>query len=72
MPFVEKAEIELKKIGLELVVRVGGHKRNIMLPRRPASYRPREARFEEGALVGQVREGGRRRAGSARAVAGEG
>jgi arsenite-transporting ATPase len=51
IPFVEKAEIQLKKVGLELIVRVGGHKRNIMLPTALASYRPREARFEEGALV---------------------
>ena len=51
IPFVEKAEIELKKIGLELVVRVGGHKRNIVLPSALASYRPREARFEDSALL---------------------
>jgi arsenite-transporting ATPase len=51
IPFVEKAEIQLKKVGLELIVRVGGHKRNIMLPSALASYRPREARFEESALV---------------------
>ena len=50
VPFAEKAEIELKKIGLELVVRVGGHKRNIMLPSALASYRPREAKLEDGAL----------------------
>jgi arsenite-transporting ATPase len=51
IPFVEKAEIRLRKVGLELIVRVGGHKRNIMLPTALASYRPREARFEGGALV---------------------
>jgi arsenite/tail-anchored protein-transporting ATPase len=51
IPFVEKAEIQLKKVGLELIVRVGGHKRNIMLPTALANYRPREARFELGALV---------------------
>jgi arsenite-transporting ATPase len=51
IPFVEKAEIELKKIGLELVVRVGGHKRNIMLPSALSSYRPKEAKFEGGALT---------------------
>jgi arsenite-transporting ATPase len=51
IPFVEKAEIKLKKVGLELIVRVGSHKRNIMLPTALASYRPREARFEGGALV---------------------
>ena len=50
VPFVEKAEIDLKKIGLELVVRVGGHKRNIMLPSALASFRPREAKLEGGAL----------------------
>jgi arsenite/tail-anchored protein-transporting ATPase len=51
VPFVEKGEIELKKIGLELVVRVGGHKRNIVLPSALAPYRPREARLEEGSLT---------------------
>jgi arsenite/tail-anchored protein-transporting ATPase len=50
VPFVEKAEIDLKKIGLELIVRVGGHKRNIMLPSALASFRPREAKLEGGAL----------------------
>ncbi len=50
VPFVEKADIELKKIGLEMVVRVGTHKRNIILPSPMASYRPREARLEEGLL----------------------
>jgi arsenite/tail-anchored protein-transporting ATPase len=56
IPFVEKAEIELKKIGLELIVRVGGHKRNIMLPSALVSFRPREARFEDGALVVRFQE----------------
>ena len=51
IPFVEKAEIQLKKVGLELIVRVGGQKRNIMLPTALASYRPREARFEDGGLL---------------------
>ena len=51
VPFVEKADIELKKIGLEMVVRVGAHKRNIILPSPMASYRPREARVEEGLLT---------------------
>ena len=44
VPFTEKADVELKKIGLELVVRVGEHKRNIMLPSALASFRPRDAR----------------------------
>ncbi|HEX8066626.1 MAG TPA: ArsA family ATPase [Thermoleophilaceae bacterium] len=50
IPFVEKADIDLKKIGLEVVVRVGGHKRTIVLPATMAAYRPRSAQFESGAL----------------------
>jgi arsenite-transporting ATPase len=50
MPFVEKADIDLKKIGLDVVVRVGGQKRTIVLPATMAAYRPRSARFEDGAL----------------------
>jgi arsenite-transporting ATPase len=51
IPFVEKAEIKLKKVGLELIVRVGGHKRNIILPSALASFRPREARFDSETLL---------------------
>jgi arsenite-transporting ATPase len=50
IPFAEKTDIELKKIGLDVIVRVGGQKRTIMLPPALAAYRPRTARFEEGAL----------------------
>jgi arsenite-transporting ATPase len=50
IPFVEKADIDLKKIGLEVIVRVGGQKRTIMLPPAMAAYRPSTARFESGAL----------------------
>ena len=50
IPFVEKADIGLKKIGLELVVRVGSQKRTIILPPTLAAYRPSAARFEDGAL----------------------
>jgi arsenite-transporting ATPase len=57
IPFAEKGEIELKKIALELVVRVGGHKRNIVLPSALASYRPREAKFEAGALTVKFEKG---------------
>jgi arsenite-transporting ATPase len=51
IPFVEKAEIKLKKVGLELIVRVGPNKRNIILPNALASFRPREARFDHETLV---------------------
>lgn len=50
VPFVEKADIELKKAGLELIVRVDGQKRNIMLPNSLTDYRPVGARFEDGSL----------------------
>jgi arsenite/tail-anchored protein-transporting ATPase len=50
IPFVEKADVELKKIGLEVIVRVGPQKRTIILPPSMAAYRPRSAQFEDGAL----------------------
>jgi arsenite/tail-anchored protein-transporting ATPase len=50
LPFAEKGEISLKKIGSELVVGVDGHKRTIMLPAAMATYQPRAATFEAGAL----------------------
>jgi arsenite-transporting ATPase len=50
IPFAEKADIELKKIGLEVVVRVGAQKRTIVLPQALSAYRPSGARFEDGAL----------------------
>jgi arsenite-transporting ATPase len=50
LPFAEKADISLKKIGPELVVRVNGQKRTIMLPGALASYRAAGARFADGAL----------------------
>jgi arsenite/tail-anchored protein-transporting ATPase len=50
VPFAERDDLKLKKIGLELVVRVGGRKRNIVLPSALASFRPRDARLEGGEL----------------------
>jgi len=50
LPFADKGDISLKKIGLELVVGVGGQKRTIALPPALAAYRPTEATFEDGAL----------------------
>jgi arsenite-transporting ATPase len=50
LPFVEKGDIDLKKVGLEVIVRVGGQKRTIMLPSAMSAYRPAGARFEDGAL----------------------
>jgi len=50
LPFAAKGEIDLKKIGPEVVVRVGGQKRTIILPPTMAAYRPTSAQFEDGAL----------------------
>jgi arsenite-transporting ATPase len=50
LPLARKGEISLKKIGPELIVRVDGHKRMIMLPPALASFEPRGAKFDEGVL----------------------
>jgi arsenite-transporting ATPase len=50
LPLARKGDISLKKIGPELVVRVDGQKRTIMLPPALAAYRPREAAFTDGTL----------------------
>lgn len=50
LPLAERGEISLKKIGLELVVRVNGHKRTVLLPPALADYAPAGAAFENGAL----------------------
>jgi len=51
LPFAERGDISLKKIGAELVVRVGGQKRTIMLPPALAAYQPTRARLADGALL---------------------
>jgi len=50
IPFSGKEEISARKIGLEVVVRAGPHKRTIVLPRAMANYRPQGASFEDGIL----------------------
>jgi len=50
LPFTTKADISLKKIGLELVVRVDGYKRTIMLPPALSPFQPRDAAFDRGSL----------------------
>jgi arsenite/tail-anchored protein-transporting ATPase len=50
LPFADKGDISLKKIGLELVVSVNGQRRTIMLPPAMAAMRPGAATFEDGAL----------------------
>ena len=62
VPFAGKGDIDLKKIGLEVVVRVGGQKRTIVLPPAMAAYRPRAAQFEDGALTVTLEKDGDGRA----------
>ena len=50
LPFARKGEIAVSKVGLDLVVRVGGHKRTLALPPALGDYRPTGATFEDGAL----------------------
>ena len=50
LPFVDKGDISLKKIGLELIVTVDEQRRTIMLPPAMAAMRPGAATFEDGAL----------------------
>jgi arsenite/tail-anchored protein-transporting ATPase len=50
LPFAEKGDISLKKIGAELVVGVDGQKRTIMLPPSLAEWRARGASFAGGTL----------------------
>jgi arsenite-transporting ATPase len=50
LPFAERGEIDLKKVGLEVIVRVGAQKRTIILPSALAGYETGGARFRDGAL----------------------
>lgn len=50
LPFAGREDIDLKKVGLEVVVRVGGQKRTIVLPAGLAGYETSGARFRDGAL----------------------
>jgi arsenite/tail-anchored protein-transporting ATPase len=51
LPFVSKGDVALKKIGLELVVRVDGQKRTIALPGALAGFKPTSAKLDAGSLV---------------------
>ena len=50
LPFAQKGEVTLHKVGSELVVRVDGHKRTLMLPGALAGHRATGARLADGAL----------------------
>jgi arsenite-transporting ATPase len=46
LPFITKQDVELSKSDNELIVRVGGFKRNILLPRKVAHYEPLGAKLD--------------------------
>jgi arsenite-transporting ATPase len=50
VPFSERGDLALKKVGAELVVTVGHQKRTIILPSALARQRPTGARLEDGSL----------------------
>ena len=50
LPFAGREEIDVKQVGIDLVVRVGAYKRTIALPPALADYRPQGATFTDGAL----------------------
>jgi arsenite-transporting ATPase len=51
VPFADKGDVSLKKIGDELVVRVDGRKRTVVLPPALAALKPAGAALDSGALV---------------------
>jgi arsenite-transporting ATPase len=51
LPFADKGDLALKKVGDELVVRVGAQKRTILLPPALSGYRPSGASFDEGDVL---------------------
>jgi arsenite-transporting ATPase len=50
LPFAQKGDVALKKIGQELIVRIDGHKRTLVLPPALADHRPAGATLRDGAL----------------------
>jgi arsenite/tail-anchored protein-transporting ATPase len=50
VPFTERGDLSLKKVGPELIVSVGHQKRTIILPGSLARQRPMGAKLEDGSL----------------------
>ena len=50
LPFARKGDVALKKLGRELVVRVDGAKRTLLLPPKLEDYPATGARLDEGVL----------------------
>ena len=50
VPFADRSQLDLSKVGQELIVRAGSEKRTIILPTALARHRPVGARLEAGTL----------------------
>ncbi|MGQ9626100.1 MAG: ArsA family ATPase [Anaerolineae bacterium] len=50
LPFAEKGRLDLTRLADELVIRIGNHKRNMVLPRALVNLDVKSAKFEEGTL----------------------
>jgi arsenite/tail-anchored protein-transporting ATPase len=55
VPFATKGDVQLRQTGDELFVRVGSHRRHIVLPRALAGYRAHGAKLDEAAQTLRVR-----------------
>lgn len=51
LPFAEKGDVVLRQVGEELVVRIDGHTRTVLLPPALQDYRPTGAALDAGALT---------------------
>jgi arsenite-transporting ATPase len=51
LPFARRDDISLKRVGAELIVRVDGHKRTMLLPPALDGFEPSGAAFADGALT---------------------
>jgi arsenite-transporting ATPase len=51
LPFVKKSEVELSKVGEELIVRIGNFRRNIILPRTFVPLEAQKAQLQDDYLV---------------------
>jgi arsenite/tail-anchored protein-transporting ATPase len=58
LPLADKKRVDLSKRGAELLVRVGGYKRNILLPDSMARYHAAGASIEGGRLTVRLRDDG--------------
>jgi arsenite-transporting ATPase len=51
LPFAQRGDLSLKRLGSELIVRVDGHQRTMLLPPALDDLHPTGATFEDGALT---------------------